>query len=545
MVQSSRVPVFAAGAAHACQSTRFRISKRRRPSVATQVIFIVEVLSAAFVAWLGLYVITRDLPFRRNGPRQYFRVGLLAGNAMILLAVYFYGIAMETVATSPQEFLRLQQATWWGIPIGAIFFLWSAMLLTRTGENSTWVRVFYVLSFAYALFLAMGIASGFMLDATAIELRDSPFQPFYTPMQEPFIDFFHPFVLGALFTSFLLMLRQALRTERHTDEHRRALWLAMGSFLLLIGGVLSLILPMLNIWYLPKQIGDYTATAGAVVISYGIAKYNALEHEQLMEHDFWHSSTTVFVSVAIYLLSYSAFSLFFGYAISPMAIVALSALAVLTQTPYNWSGVVFDRVMLPRWAVAYRSRLVLMRQEPLTTANANRMLQEAQEEFDNLIRSVRREEIDELARDEVEHIFQYTRFDNPEVLAESRLHQLQSVQMQQTAYAEERNLPVDTLSEEQRAESLRLFLADAITEWIGPNGDGPSNSAASPEHIEQVILQKKYVEGWTRTEVEHYLHDHYELAVTGGAYSRHLKQARRSLADAIADREIALVAQPA
>lgn len=62
---------------------------------------LVEVLSAAFVAWLGLYVITRDLPFRRIGPRQYFRVGLLAGNAMILLAVYFYGIAMETVAQSP------------------------------------------------------------------------------------------------------------------------------------------------------------------------------------------------------------------------------------------------------------------------------------------------------------------------------------------------------------------------------------------------------------------------------------------------------------
>lgn len=70
----------------------------------------------------------------------------------------------------------------------------------------------------------------------------------------------------------------------------------------------------------------------------------------------------------------------------------------------------------------------------------------------------------------------YARFDNPEVLADSRLHQLHTVQAQQAAYASERYLP-----------------------------------------------------------------DHHELAVTGGAYSRHLKQARRHLADAIADREIALM----
>ena len=166
--------------------------------MASQIIFVIEVLSAAFVAWLGLYVITRDLPFRRIGPRRYFRVGLLAGNAMILLCVYYYGIAMESVAQSPEEFLLMQQATWWGIPIAAAFFLWSAMLLTHTGEGSIWARILYSVTFAYALFLAIGIASGFMLDASAIETRDSLFQPYYTPMQEPLIHLFHPFVLGCL-----------------------------------------------------------------------------------------------------------------------------------------------------------------------------------------------------------------------------------------------------------------------------------------------------------------------------------------------------------
>ena len=501
----------------------------------SQLIFMVEVLSAAFIAWLGLYVVTRDLPWRESGSRRYFRTGVLAGNALILLSIYLYGIALESIAQSPSEFLRLQQSTWWGIPIAAVFFLWTTMLLTHLGEGRAWTRIFYIVSFGYALFLAIGIASGFMLNANGIEARSSLFQPYYTPMQEPFIHFLHPFVLGSLTAAFILLLMRYLRTPRNTPEHQGATWLCLGSVFLLFGAVASFVLPPLDLAYAPKQVGDYVATAGAAIISLGIARHNALEQEQILQHDFWHSLITVAVSVGIYVLGYAAFSLFYGYPISPMAVIALSVLAVITQTPYNWSGAVFDRILLPRWVVAYRSRLVLMRQQPLTAVNPGQLLDEAQESFGDLIRTVRRDEIDELVRDEVEHIFQYTRFDNAEVLEASRLQQLQLVQQKEAAYASEQRLPPDGLSADQKAESLRLFLEEAIDEWM--NCDGVDVS--SPQTIEQVILQKKYIEGWTRTQVERYLYDQHHLAVTGGAYSRHLKQARRRLAGAIADREVA------
>ena len=108
-----------------------------------QTIFLVEVLSAAFILWLGLYIITRDLPWRRTGSRRWLRPALLSGNALILLAVYLYGIAMESVARSPSDFLLWQQSTWWGVPIAVLLFVWSVMILTRTGEKKSWTRVLY------------------------------------------------------------------------------------------------------------------------------------------------------------------------------------------------------------------------------------------------------------------------------------------------------------------------------------------------------------------------------------------------------------------
>jgi hypothetical protein len=111
------------------------------------------------------------------------------------------------------------------------------------------------------------------------------------------------------------------------------------------------------------------------------------------------------------------------------------------------------------------------------------------------------------------------------------------VQQREAAYASEQGLTPDGLSSDQQAESLRLFLEEAIDDWMNSDGDDVS----SPQAIEQVILQKKYTEGWTRTQVERYLYDQHHLAVTGGAYSRHLKQARRRLAGAIADKEVAYV----
>ena len=104
-------------------------------------------------------------------------------------------------------------------------------------------------------------------------------------------------------------------------------------------------------------------------------------------------------------------------------------------------------------------------------------------------------------------------------------------------------MPADGLSTDQQAEALRQYLIRAIDTWFESAQQEYGPDAAS-EQIEQVILRKKYAEGLSRTEVERYLYDTVHVAITGGAYSRHLTLARQHLADVIVDHELAHITAP-
>ena len=56
-------------------------------------------------------------------------------------------------------------------------------------------------------------------------------------------------------------------------------------------------------------------------------------------------------------------------------------------------------------------------------------------------------------------------------------------------------------------------------------------------------MRKKYLEDRSCTEVEHYLHERYNVVIIGGAYSRYFKQARDQLAHILLERELAAKAQ--
>ncbi len=509
----------------------------------TKIVFMTEIISAAFVLWLGLYVITRDLPWRNTGPRRWLRTPLLAGFALALFSIYVYGNAMETLAQSQEEYFFWQRLTWWVAPLAVLLYLWAAINLFRQDGDALWTRLFYTITFLYAAALAVGIASGYILDEAGILARSSPFQPYYTPMKFPYVHLFQLYLLGVLLCAFIIMMIQLSRSHRFTEENRRIRLLVIGGLASLIGGLTTMAPVPMDVLVSPKQIGDLLVTFGTAIFAYSVARYNALQHEQIITQDFLHSIGTVAVSVAFYLISYFAISIVIHYPISPVAVVMLSALPVVTQTPYNWGGGVMDRILLPQWAIAYRSRLVLMRQESITAADPTRMLQQAEESFSDLVRTVRRDEIDELVHNEIEYIFQYSRFGSDKILAESKLQKLETAMVQQSEFAKEHGLPVKDWSSNQRAEALRQYLVHAIDKWLcsGKTPEASNSNDPSPERIEQVILRKKYAEGMSRTGVERYLLETCHVAVTGGAYSRHLKQARMRLADVIADHELSYI----
>ena len=132
----------------------------------TQIVFLLESFSAIFILWLGVYIITRDLPHHsepnresnRGSNSRWQRPPLLVGVGTMLFAVYLFGIAMEIIVPTAAEFIQWQRVTWWTVPIATLLFLWAVILLT-TGQPWLyyWQRIVLPVLATVALFLAIGI----------------------------------------------------------------------------------------------------------------------------------------------------------------------------------------------------------------------------------------------------------------------------------------------------------------------------------------------------------------------------------------------------
>lgn len=108
-----------------------------------QFIFLAENVSAAFILWLGLFIITRDLARASDAFDWQHSPALFAGIATTLLTIYLFGVAMQTVAHTPGEFILWQKSTWWTTPIAILAFFWSVLLLVfkpKLNPLSFWRR---------------------------------------------------------------------------------------------------------------------------------------------------------------------------------------------------------------------------------------------------------------------------------------------------------------------------------------------------------------------------------------------------------------------
>lgn len=501
------------------------------------IVFLIEVLAASFVLWLGLYIITRDLPWRHEDVRLWERPPLLVGTGLVLASIYFYGRAMEMVSVLAEEFIRWQQITQWGVPIGIFCCFWTVVLLTCSGrESPAWVQALYPTSAVVSALFALGIASGYTFNADGIRAGTTLFQPFYSSMHQPFGYLYSGFVfVGALASVGVLAHRLPKAAPGSVERHKILLGVA-GGVLLLAGVATALTLKQMRHPTLPNQIGDYIATLGGVLLGYNVARFNALKHKQILASDFWHSFVGVAATICLCLLAYLALSVAFSYTVQSLTVVLVSIFIVLTHTPYTWGSVALDRLLLPRWAVGYREQLMLMRQQPLTAEDPSDSLDAAEHTFGAVLHTVRVHELEDLIRREVEQIFTYSNMNKVEVLSGSRLFELQIAQAALEGYAETRGVAPEELSDHQRAECLRNLLRSAIEEWTWS-----PEASSRRARIEQIILRNKYLEQNSRVEVERLLTEQFDVIITGGGYSRHLKNAREHLARVLHERELAAI----
>ena len=503
--------------------------------MAVQILFLVEVLLAAFVLWIGLYSITRDLPWRREAQRIWQRPPLMAGAGMILGSIYLFGNAMKMVSTTPEEFVLWQRFTLWGIPIAIVCFFVAVVELTCSGRPAPqWVRALILIVAVIAVALGFAIAGGYLFDAETIRAGTTVFQPFYLPQRVPYGDLYYGFVVAGILGSIAVLLHRLPKTAGDADRRQKVLIGIAGGAFLLVGLLSTLLFAELRHPYLPMHIGDLLAAMGAVAVSYDIARHNALKHRQIIRSDFWHSFVSVAITALLCLFIYLAFSAVFSYPVQPLSVALICVFIVLTHTSFNWGDAVLDRLFLPRWVVGYRDQLMLMRQQPLTAEDPADPLAMAEQTFDAVLQATRTQELESLIQGEVEGIFKYRNFDDDELLSESRLFGLQIVQAAVQEYAQDRDIEASSLSDHHRAECLRSLLCTAIDEWSW-TPDPLSRRA----RIEKTILGRKYVEQRSRVDVERLLSDQFDVVITGGGYSRCLIDARMHLARALYDRELA------
>ncbi len=500
-----------------------------------QLFILFEVLISGSVLWLGLYIITRDIPWRHETQSAWQRPAQLVGFGLIIASIYLYGSVMMTISSSPQEYARWQQLAQWGIPISIVCFFWSVVMLTsRVGKTPKWLKWLLPIAAAIALLLAIGIVSGFILDKEAIEPIGTILLPYRLPWRQPFGYLYTSFILIGALGSILVLARRLPSVEENPKDREKVLIAIGGGLFLLVGFGAMFLFAELGNPYLPKQIGEYTAAAGAILVGYDIARYNALNHEQIIQSDFLHSFISVTTTVLVCILAYLSLSALFSYHVQALAVALISIFIVLTHTPYSWDGIILDRLFLPRWVVGYRDKLLLMRQQPLTVTETQDPLALAEATFDAVLLVTRTQELEELIQSEVENIFKYSNFNSDEVMSESSLYELQISQLALAEYASSLGTEPEELSIHHRADCLRDFLRSAIDEWSW-SPDGTSRLA----RIERIILRKKYVEQNSRVNVEQQLSDQFDQIITGGGYSRRLKAARQRLTRTLHERELA------
>ncbi len=496
------------------------------------IVFLIESFGSSFVFWLGLFICTRSIASPLLGAKRtnlWLNPPLMAGSAITLLAFFLFGVAMQTIAETPQHFLIWQRLTWWTIPIAMYGFCWATISLYYRQQvtQSVWrwlVRLSWLLAL-YALCLVIAILTGILVQGEKIQVMQSAFASYRTPSRMPWYLFYALYLLGMLLSTVAILLIQNLWIVRTTpQEYQKIKWLLYGSGVALLGMVIGVVIQPLSGGAVPVQLGMFLIVTGVGIVGYGIVNHNTIMQEQVLKQDFQHSLLSSVLTAALYLLA-MAFFAWMGYPLPTLLTPILLFLAVLTQAPLGWEEAVSDRLLLPRWAVGYRERLVLLRRSVLTTPEPKRVLDKAEIAIQQIVEESRLNELQHMITEEIERIFYYNHFHDDTLLGESPLQNLQWVLAQTTHLSRNHAHSITA----QKAFALRTLLTTQIEHNLEPDSMG----LPSTDHNLQIgylILQKKHLQGKSRTEVETAIRVQHNVIVTGGAYARHLQSARQHLA---------------
>lgn len=142
----------------------------------------------------------------------------------------------------------------------------------------------------------------------------------------------------------------------------------------------------------------------------------------------------------------------------------------------------------------------------------------------------------------INQIFQYKRFREDSIMAESALQRLVIVCQACQAWMRERGLET-VPTEQDKASVLRKFLTKCLDDNLCPEAgkavpENLSKSAIRDEWVEYLILRWQYIDGERRNEVIRKLQNYHYDVTDGSMYTRRLRAARKRFASLIWQKEI-------
>jgi hypothetical protein len=504
--------------------------------------FYAESLIGGYFLWLGLYIITRGLPFfpdKKNNQVWWQSATFAAGISFIFASWFIFGIAMRSVVLEPDQYLFWLRICWWTAPIALVTWLRAIWLLpspqahlfskSRRFHWFFWVLLVGAVGLAY-----WGTFTELIFRYSAIlPLTSNWSDRFYVP-PSPQNSLFLLFMLFVLVASFGLLgyrYRQSPKESKLRYEYRL---LAVGTGLFVVGAAFGV--SAYSWWQSAwgEHFGYSIATAGIMLLGRGVVRYNALVAQKVVHQDSVHALLETGIVIGGYLLVVNGAFWLIGVEMPAILVPVLIYLVTISTVPMGWYKWVVDRWTLPAWQTNFLWRLARVRQEVMTAPNKQEALTLAFNELSSSTQEAQLEQIRVMIHEEIAGIFRHKVFHQDSAMANSRLFQLNIVQQTLLAYCQTNKLIPSLLTEWENAGILRHFFAEFMKTHFSP----PTTQTPSDKQIESLLLFKSYVENKTRRQVILEIEKEAGLRIAGNGtggrlYAQYLNAGRTHLGDKI------------
>lgn len=452
---------------------------------------------------------------------------------------YFWGVALESTATTITTYLLWDRLTWWVVPVSVA--CWFRGIVLLVGAKRHFIPLPYqilsVIPLVYSAGLAIiGSFSDFLYHYQKTYPHPALPNLFIVPSNFPTYYLYGGFWVFSLWITAVLLIYSYRRSSLQPSQKYQLRLLILGSSILALGATVNVIGYDNLEGQLSQHAGSLVMTVGLGLIGSGVAYYNALMEQQHIEHDFRRSFWITVVVVSFFLLMFHLVHLISPTPISPVTIPLLVFLVTFTFVTRPWVQHWFNKLVLPDWEARFLLQVAEVHRGITTAPDQKTALAIAQKDLLQITQEAQTAQLHELIQAEIEILFRHKEFKKDDILINSRLFTLVLVQQSLREFAMQQNLSTDFLSEGEKARVLRHFLTKYIHHKLNPYPNGSLPDPPTDRWIEYMILSRSYLEDKTRKETiaEIYQKSGIRLASgngTGGrVYAQHLENGRRNLA---------------